>query len=328
MNTCTYQQNSGQYNTPSAAYSYFYKELDLKNKQISELKARINSLLDSKQNLQEQIENLKAKNYSLSSNCEQETQMSTIQLQKRENELINHINNLQRENAMLKMQLNKKEGAESNFQNTIAYKLAQAQKEVDNLSVMNTYKDNILSKMEEFYNKLNNIAGTKFNYTLDDCNDDLNVYSKRMKEIEDKVIHQLQFEDFHSNTQYFNNNQNPQEENKTTTQNITTVNNISNSKTNKSMGFRTFKPKTPSTQFRPEECIVNTRACNCAYNHRKSPLPKRSVPRTTVDNFETSLTRTPPRDEDYISPSSEKMEYLRTINENEGKSRRNYNFYP
>ena len=59
--------------------------------------------------------------------------MSTIQLQKRENELINHINNLQRENSMLKMQLNKKEGAETNFQNTIAYKLAQAQKEVDNL---------------------------------------------------------------------------------------------------------------------------------------------------------------------------------------------------
>ena len=142
MNTCTYQQNSGQY-TPSGAYSYFYKELDLKNKQIAELKARINNLLDSKQNLQEQIENLKAKNYSLSSNCEQETQMSTIQLQKRENELINHINNLQRENSMLKMQLNKKEGAETNFQNTIAYKLAQAQKEVDNLSVMNTYKDNI-----------------------------------------------------------------------------------------------------------------------------------------------------------------------------------------
>lgn len=327
MNTCTYQQNSGQY-TPSGAYSYFYKELDLKNKQIAELKARINNLLDSKQNLQEQIENLKAKNYSLSSNCEQETQMSTIQLQKRENELINHINNLQRENSMLKMQLNKKEGAETNFQNTIAYKLAQAQKEVDNLSVMNTYKDNILSKMEEFYNKLNNIAGTKFNYTLDYCNDDLNIYSKRMKEIEDKVIHQLQFEDFHSNTQYFNNNQNPQEENKTTTQNITTVNNISNSKTNKSMGFRTFKPKTPSTQFRPEECIVNTRSCNCAYNHRKSPLPKKSVPRGTVENIETSLTRTPPRDEDYISPSSEKMDYLRTINENEGKSRRNYNFYP
>ena len=186
-NTCTYQQNSGQY-TPSGAYSYFYKELDLKNKQIAELKARINNLLDSKQNLQEQIENLKAKNYSLSSNCEQETQMSTIQLQKRENELINHINNLQRENSMLKMQLNKKEGAETNFQNTIAYKLAQAQKEVDNLSVMNTYKDNILSKMEEFYNKLNSIAGTKFNYTLDYCNDDLNIYSKRMKEIEDKVI--------------------------------------------------------------------------------------------------------------------------------------------
>ena len=54
MNSCTYQANSGNYTSPSAAYSYFYKELDLKNKQISELKARINNLLESKQSLQDQ----------------------------------------------------------------------------------------------------------------------------------------------------------------------------------------------------------------------------------------------------------------------------------
>ena len=128
MNPMTYSSHTQGYTSPSEITSYFYKELDLKNKQISELKVRINSLLDNKQNLQSQIEDLKMKNYSLSSNCEQETQMTTIASQKKENELKEQINYLLRENEMLKQRCNQKEGVESNFQNTITYKLNQAQK--------------------------------------------------------------------------------------------------------------------------------------------------------------------------------------------------------
>ena len=91
MNPMTYSSHTQGYTSPSEITSYFYKELDLKNKQISELKVRINSLLDNKQNLQSQIEDLKMKNYSLSSNCEQETQMTTIASQKKENELLKYI---------------------------------------------------------------------------------------------------------------------------------------------------------------------------------------------------------------------------------------------
>ena len=345
MNPMTYSSHTQGYTSPSEITSYFYKELDLKNKQISELKVRINSLLDNKQNLQSQIEDLKMKNYSLSSNCEQETQMTTIASQKKENELKEQINYLLRENEMLKQRCNQKEGVESNFQNTITYKLHQAQKEIDNLSVMNTYKDNLLSRMQDFYNKINNIAGTRYNYTLDYCNDDLNVYMRRMKEIEDKVIHQLQFEDFHQNTTYFgnqnNNTNNTSNNNIIGKTNLIVDNNNNNGEQNQNIKavnqsqqikkskapYKIYHAKTPQINFTSEERYVNKRSCNCAYKQCKSPTPKAPY-KYNCHHKETSLTRTPPRDEDYISPTSEKMGYLRTINEFGSFSRKNYNFYP
>lgn len=340
MNPTTYSSTTQGYTSPSEVTSYFYKELDRKNKQISELKARINSLLDNKQNLQSQIESLKMKNYSLSSNCEQETQMTTIASQKKENELKEQINYLLRENEMLKQRCNQKEGAESNFQNTITYKLNQAKKEIDNLSVMNTYKDNLLSRMQDFYNKINNIAGTRYNYTLDYCNDDLNLYMKRMKEIEDKAIQQLQFEDYHHGTAYFGNQNNNtsnnniigntnlvvENNNGEQKQNIKTANQSQQIKKSKAP-YKIYHSKTPQMNFTPEERYVNKRSCDCAYKQCKSPSPKAPY-KFNYHHNDTSLTRTPPRDEDYISPTSQKMDYLKTINEYGSFSRKNYNFYP
>ena len=42
------------------------------------------------------------------------------------------------------------------------------------------------------------------------------------------------------------------------------------------------------------------------------------------------LSRTPPRDEDFISNNSSSMNYLKTVNskQSNGHSRKNYNFYP
>jgi hypothetical protein len=57
---------------------------------------------------------------------------------------------------------------------------------------------------------------------------------------------------------------------------------------------------------------VNTNSSN---NNNNSKLSKYD-----------SLLRTPPRDDDYIAPLSGQMDYLKSINEYNTRSRSNYNF--
>ena len=191
----TYYTTSPKYTSPTAVSSYFYKELELKNKHISELQSRINLLLKDKQSLSAQINELKSTNYNLSFMTEQESKQSLLQNQQKESHYQSQIQKLIKENNELKQRISREDNTEMSYQNTIMFKLSNAQKEIDNLSVMNTFKDNILYHMQEFYNKLNNLIGVKFHYELDFCNDDLNTYMKHLKEIESKVMSQLQFEE-------------------------------------------------------------------------------------------------------------------------------------
>ena len=174
---------------------YFYKELDKKNQYISELKTRINNLLDEKLSLHNEIEDLKNKNFQISQNKNSENNKINIQSKNNEKNLYNLIRNLQNENQNIKNLLNKKEGINNNFNSTYFSELNRYQKENDNLRILNAVKDNILIEMEKFLNKLNEICGTKLDIILDYSNDDIEVYFRNLKILEKKIINYCKFEE-------------------------------------------------------------------------------------------------------------------------------------
>ena len=174
---------------------YYYKELDKKNQYISELKTRINNLLDEKLSLHNEIEDLKNKNFQISQNKNSENNKINIQSKNNEKNLYNLIRNLQNENQNIKNLLNKKEGINNNFNSTYFSELNRYQKENDNLRILNAVKDNILIEMEKFLNKLNEICGTKLNIILDYSNDDIEVYFRNLKILEKKIINYCKFEE-------------------------------------------------------------------------------------------------------------------------------------
>ena len=174
---------------------YYYKELDKKNQYISELKTRINNLLDEKLSLHNEIENLKNKNFQISQYKNNENNQIKFQSKNNEKNLNQIIINLQNENQNIKNLLNKKEGINNNFNSTYFSKLNKYQKENDNLRILNAVKDNILIEMEKFLNKLNEICGTKLNIILDYSNDDIEVYFRNLKILEKKIINYCKFDE-------------------------------------------------------------------------------------------------------------------------------------
>ena len=127
-----------------------YKELERKDSQIKQLKIRISNLIDNKNELITEINNLKNKNYNLSLNKEKTFIENKILFNKKENELLTLIKNLENENIQLKKSLSEKKNIENNFNNTIQYKLSNAKNQIDNLSILNIKMDNILLYVEKF----------------------------------------------------------------------------------------------------------------------------------------------------------------------------------
>ena len=175
---------------------------------------------------------------------------------------------------------------------------------------MNTFKDNILYHMHEFYSRLNNLIGVKFQYELDFCNDDLNTYMSHLKEIESKVMNQLQFDD---GNVMKNNNNVSMYDNVNTNEN---GNKVNVSKTVKTT--ITNKKRSNSKQYRET-------AGNSVNNTNMNVNTNSSNNNSKLSKYE-SLLRTPPRDDDYIAPLSGQMDYLKSINEYNTRSRSNYNF--
>ena len=177
--------------------TYFYKELDKKNKHIEDLKIRISTLLDEKNILNKRIQDLIEKNHQLSVMNEQENRKLDFETNNRMNELYETIKILKQENQIINEKLNKKDDFETNFNNTITNKLTQAQRKVDSLSVLNTIKDNIINEYQDFINELNEMVGKKFNFILNFSNDNIDLYLKHLNKIKNKVFEHLKFETYH-----------------------------------------------------------------------------------------------------------------------------------
>lgn len=177
--------------------NYFYRELDKKNKQIQELKDRVNTLLDEKNLLNKLVQELRENNHQLSIKNEQENKKLDSEVNNKMGELYEIIKSLQRENQIIKDKLNKQDEFEKNFNETVTNKLTQAQRKVDNLSVLNVIKDNVINEYQDFVNQLNEIVGKKFNFILNFSNDDIDIYSKNFNKIKNKVFEHLKYENYH-----------------------------------------------------------------------------------------------------------------------------------
>ena len=214
--------NMNNLNFESSQSSYFYRELEKKNKQITEMQKRINNLIDEKNSLQITIQNLKTENYDLGITNEKENNQMNFEYQNKINQLYQIINYLQNENTLLKNEVNKKDKIEQNYNNTFLKKLNQSRREIDNLSVMNSIKDTILRELQDFVNELNDNIGNKLNCELDFNNDDLNTFKYNLEQIKNKI-----YSEFSNNT--INGNNNFNKENNNLNKEI----NLNNNKNNK-----------------------------------------------------------------------------------------------
>ena len=226
--------NMNNLNFESSQSSYFYRELEKKNKQITEMQKRINNLIDEKNSLQITIQNLKTENYDLGITNEKENNQMNFEYQNKINQLYQIINYLQNENTLLKNEVNKKDKIEQNYNNTFLKKLNQSRREIDNLSVMNSIKDTILRELQDFVNELNDNIGNKLNCELDFNNDDLNTFKYNLEQIKNKI-----YSEFSNNT--INGNNNFNKENNNLNKEINLNNNNSNKINNIIFQNNTFR---------------------------------------------------------------------------------------
>ena len=226
--------NMNNLNFESSQSSYFYRELEKKNKQITEMQKRINNLIDEKNSLLITIQNLKTENYDLGITNEKENNQMNFEYQNKINQLYQIINYLQNENTLLKNEVNKKDKIEQNYNNTFLKKLNQSRREIDNLSVMNSIKDTILRELQDFVNELNDNIGNKLNCELDFNNDDLNTFKYNLEQIKNKI-----YSEFSNNT--INGNNNFNKENNNLNKEINLNNNNSNKINNIIFQNNTFR---------------------------------------------------------------------------------------
>ena len=212
-------------------------------------------------------------------------------------------------------------------------------------------KDNLLHQMQSFYNKLNHIVNADLyreNPFIKDLNykeDDMNLYYQRVNEIEGKVLLQMNYDAFHNATHFFQIQKDNDDK-----QNFPTESNIKEEINDK--GDEEEMPRyLQGTNYEklinymkknnidanqtcithPQNCVLNqkarTKEQKSKENHNGFNINFKVTDGTNKNNL---LIRTPPRDEDYISPCSTAMDYLKTVNstKTKGYSRKHYIFYP
>jgi hypothetical protein len=164
--------------------SFYQNELAKKDKQISNLQKKINNLFFNKNSLIYQIDksihnNIPSlKNISPQNHYQKNKLYSSFQTSLYDNTLL------------LKNKLNINEQIGEKYNNTIQYKLLSAQREIENLTTMNTTKDKIIMNMQYFINNINKeVCNGKLNLNIN--NIDINTFIINLKRLEQKIIKKL-----------------------------------------------------------------------------------------------------------------------------------------
>jgi hypothetical protein len=165
--------------------SIYHPEIAKKDKQILTLKYKINKLILNKNSLISQINNSKQKNIK-----SQKKKISPKNNLAIHNKLIPSIRILDNENCNLKKKMDVDNKIKDKYNDTIKYKLLSAQKEIDNLTIMNANKDKIIMNMQKFINNLNNlVCNGKINLNLEKI--DIKTFIKNLNQLEQKIISNL-----------------------------------------------------------------------------------------------------------------------------------------
>ena len=164
--------------------SLYKSELARKNKQILNLQNKINNLILNKNSLISQMDKSIKKNTPSSKNISPQNNTSN-------NKLYSSIQTLEYENSLLRNKLNLSVKIGDKYSSTFQYKLLSAEKEIENLTIMNASKDNIIINMQNFINNLNNIfCNGKINLNLNKL--DIRTFITNLKQLEQKIIQKIQ----------------------------------------------------------------------------------------------------------------------------------------
>jgi hypothetical protein len=158
--------------------SLYQSELALKDMQISHLKNKINNLVQNKNSLFSQLDKSVIKKNALSSKISPLIKDCCKS---------NNIYYLSNDNFQIKNKMNSYMKFGDKYKNTLQYKLLSAQNEIENLTIMNENKDNIIMNMQNFINNLNNtVCNGKINLNLNQL--DINTFVSNLKQLEQKII--------------------------------------------------------------------------------------------------------------------------------------------
>lgn len=160
--------------------SYLYKKMiEKKDKQIKSLQNKINNLLLNKNSLISQIDKPIQRIPSLKT-------ISPKNIYSK-NKIFSSIY----QDTISQNQLNLSVIKGDKYKNTFQYRLLSAQKEIENLTIMNTSKDNIILNMQTFINNLNNaVCNGKLNLNLNQI--DIRLFIINLKFLEQKILKILQ----------------------------------------------------------------------------------------------------------------------------------------
>ena len=163
--------------------SFYQSELVKKDKQILKLQNKINSLLFNKNSLVSPIDRSFKKNIPSLKSISPKNNYS-------KNSLYSSFQTLQYDNSLLNNKITINDQIGEKYNNTLHYKLLSAQREIENLTTMNTIKDKIIMNVQNFINNINNVVcNGKLNLNINQL--DIKTFIKNLQLLEQKIIKRL-----------------------------------------------------------------------------------------------------------------------------------------
>jgi len=287
--------------------SYLYRELNKKDSQIKQLQKRISNLIDEKSELISEVNYLKNKNFDLSLLSEKSFIKNNNLHKQREIELLSTITNLENENNKLKSYISDIKNNENIIKNTTELKLSKANNEINNLLIMNVNKDNILSLIQNFLDKIKKALGDiKTPINFDIRIGDNKLFADNLKILETNIIKKIS-----AKNNIFKMQKAKKYQNKYYNYFIKKKNEYN--KTDNKPNFKKINIKKPKSVMNKKYINLNL---NESFNF-KSKINKR--------NINDNILRTPPKEINNISDYNDYdiISYLSTINNQTVLSRLN-----
>ena len=168
-------------------FSFFKNQLAKRDKHILFLQKKINNLVLNKNSLLSQVDNSLNKKFKNFVSLKSISPKNIIA----HNKLFSSLHTFQNENYKSRNIMNLSNQIDSKYSSSFKYKFLNAQKEIENLTVMNANKDNIIMGIQNFLNNLNNIV-CKGKLNLDLSQIDIKTFITNLKNLEIKIMAKFQ----------------------------------------------------------------------------------------------------------------------------------------